>query len=426
MSKVLSKPRIYETLLFFALLSGPPRFRDRDPFASLSGAVDWSILLNIAVWGLAAFWVFLNFGGYILKRRAVPRFDLLHILAFLLVFCLYLSTFASIAPSLTFYRVSQVLIAVLFGFFWVRRFGVDSTLGHLLAGYLVVALMIGVAAVVAPDLVYSPIREGLRGDAIANTGAVAAMGLILALCYPVTKSPILNLIMIAFLSAFLILSMTRVAYVAVQLFIFVAFLILPRSKPLRLSLYLLSVLITVGLMFPLVPSLLTSWITRGGEGLSTLSDRTPLWQYVVSETLERSPLIGVGFYANRTITTAYNPALGTSHSAYLEVFSGGGILSFSIFSVMLIAGLFLVARLLLSHGRNPRIFAVVCLFLVIVVVGVTSEDMVIASPTSFTFWILLSIIPVVTRTVHTQTRRGEIETSQNNLFSSRVLPATRW
>src|SRR5918994_6513136 len=105
MGRHLSKPRIYDTLLFLALLSGPPALRVRDPAASLSGNVDWSILLNAAVWALGAFWVFLHLGGYLLKGRAIPRVGLPHILALLLVFCLYLSTLTSLVPILSFYRV---------------------------------------------------------------------------------------------------------------------------------------------------------------------------------------------------------------------------------------------------------------------------------------------------------------------------------
>src|SRR5215207_6131720 len=180
LSAKVSKPRVYETLLFLALLSGPPALRVRDPSASLSGNADWSVLLNAAVWALSAFWVFLNLGGYVLKAKSIPRFGLLHMMGLLLVFCLYLSTFTSLAPILTLYRVSQILIAILFGYFWVQRYGIDTTLRHLLAGYLMLCVAIAVAAFAAPDLVWTHdtvVRNPrLRGDSIANTGSVAAMG----------------------------------------------------------------------------------------------------------------------------------------------------------------------------------------------------------------------------------------------------------
>jgi hypothetical protein len=55
-----SKPKIHETILFLAVLSGPPRLRVRDPFASLSGEIDWSVILDVIVWSLAVVWVTRN------------------------------------------------------------------------------------------------------------------------------------------------------------------------------------------------------------------------------------------------------------------------------------------------------------------------------------------------------------------------------
>lgn len=433
MSTKLSKPRVYETLLFIALLSGPPALRVRDPSASLSGNADWSVLLNAAVWALGAFWVFLHLGGYILKARSIPRLGLLYTLAILLVFCLYLSTLTSLVPILTFYRVSQILIAVLFGFFWVRRFGVDSTLRHLLGGYLMLSIAIAVAAFVAPDLVYTADNTvntvdratRLRGDSIANTGAVAALGFVLLLSYPsVIRSRTIFLGMLALQVTLLALAQTRASFAIILLFLLLALIRFPRTTPLRYFLYFLAALI---------PILAIKWLTtvleyllRGQEdSVGTLSDRLPLWQYVVSEVLERSPWTGLGLYANRSIATEYNPGLGTSHSAFIEIFSGGGILAFSVFVAMLGVELFLALRLLIVFGGNPAVFAVVNLFFGTILIGITSEEMVISSPTSLTFWIMLSLIPATAGAVYTQAQRGEIGISQNDPAGTRVLPTTR-
>jgi|SRR5215217_1368650 len=416
MSYQRSKPRIYETLLFVALLSGPPRFRERDPMASLSGAVDWPVLLSVVVWGVAALWIFFHIGGYLLKGKSIPRFGPLHILAFVLVICLYLSTLFSSAPLLTLYRVSQIPIAVLFGFFWVRRFGIDSTLRHLLAGYVVMSLAIVVGAIIAPDLVYSkeePIR--LRGDSISETGAVTVMGLILLLSYPITSgrtralaqatSYLFLVALFALFFTLLVLSETRAAFIAMLLFILLAFVRPPKNTSLRSFLYLMLILVPIVIWFDWASPII-DWGIREETSVHDLSDRVPLWQYVTAETLNRSPLLGLGFYANRAITSTYNEALGTSHSAYIEIFSGGGILSFSVFAILLVAELFLAVRLFILHGANTKVFAVVSLFLTTLVLGVVSETMVIASPTSLTFWILLSLIPVITLTATPKAQRG--------------------
>jgi hypothetical protein len=440
MSTKLSKPRILETLLFLALLSGPPALRVRDPSASLSGDADWSVLLNAAVWALGAFWVFLNLGGYVLKAKSLPRFDLLYLLAFLLAFCLYLSTLSSLVPILTFYRVSQILIVILFGFFWARRFGIDSTLRHLLGGYLMLSIAIAVAAFVAPDLVYAsgtiesvygtantdPDRGlRLRGDSIANTGSVAAMGLVLLLSYPfVIRRRTIFLSMLALEVVLLALAQTRASFAVVFMFLLLALIRFPRTTPLRAFLYFIAAIIPI-LAFKWLPTVLDYLLRDQEESVGTLSDRLPLWQYIVSEVLERSPWTGVGLYANRSIASEYNPGLGTSHSAFVEIFSGGGILAFSVFVLILGIELFLALKLLLIFGDNPKTFAVVNLFFSTIMIGITSEEMVISSPTSFTFWIMLSLLPMTAGEVYTRAQRGESGISQNSLIGSRVLPTAR-
>lgn len=439
----ITKPRVYETMLFIALLSGPPRFRTRDTFDSLSGVVDWSVLLSAGVWALGAIWVFLNLGGHVLNRRSVPSFSAIHVLAFLFVGSLYLSTFASLAPTLTFYRVSQILIAILFCYFWVRRFGVDSTLKHLLAGYVTMSLAIAVAAIVAPDLVYTyphlggeiAAAEGearrLRGDLITNTGYVTALGIILALSYPVVRIRALYLGILALFFVLLALSLTRGAYVVVAAFGLLAFIRSPENKPLRYSIYLsvytLLTLIPAALLLQLtwVTSKLSAWMVREPGSLGTLSARIPLWQYVLSESLEESPWIGVGFYANRMITTEFLPGLGTSHSAYVEVFSGGGILGITTFGMMLVALVYLTARLFLLRGKDPRVFAAAGLLLDTLLIGILSEEMIIASPTSFTFWALLSLMPMLFRMVPSPAEREVNGVGRQDSRGPRPLPAIR-
>jgi hypothetical protein len=173
---------------------------------------------------------------------------------------------------------------------------------------------------------------------------------------------------------------------------------LPRSKPLRSFAYLLTLAVPVALMLQWT-STLFAWVVRDYDSVSSLNDRIPLWQYTLSETLEQSPWIGVGFYANRAITSSYNEALGTSHSAFIEVFSGGGILGFSVFCTMVIVELILLTKLFFLHGDEPQVFVTTALFFGTILIGLTSEETVIASPTSFTFWVLLSLIPMLIRSV---------------------------
>jgi len=390
----LSKPRIYETLLFIALLSGPPRLRVRDPLASFAGEVDWSILLNIAIWGLGAFWVFHQFNAYKLNYKPLPSLNVIQKLALLFVVSLSLSTLVSPIPLLTAYRVFQILIMVLFGFFWVNRFGSELTIKHLSVGYAVLGLAIGASALFTPQLVFAGNR--LRGDLIANAGGVAVMGLIAFLSYPTLKNRAVYIFLLLLFSAILVLSLTRSAYIAALFFLLLAIIRRPVNTPLRRSIYLVLSLIPVALIFQWFP-IIVSWIIRDPASLATMSDRIPLWQVALEETFNSSPWLGLGFYANRVVLMSYNPGLGTAHSAFVEVLSGGGLVAFLPFIIMFVLLLFSMTKLFILYGKRPVIFTVVGLLCSALITGLVSEEMVVASPASFTFWMLVSLIPMITK-----------------------------
>jgi hypothetical protein len=434
-----TRPRNYETVLFLAILSGPPRLRERDPLASLSGVVDYAVLISALVWGLAAFWVFLNLGGYLLLRKSLPRFEPLVVLALLLGALLSLSALVSDAILLSLYRAIQILIAVMFGFFWVRRFGIDSTLRHLLAGVIAMGIAIGVCAVAAPGLVwvfgdgFVDFAEGarLRGDYIGPTGATAVIGLVLLLGYPTLllryptlKRRVAYLFAVALLLTLFILARERAAYVTFALFVLLAYVSFPASRPLRLFLYSLpigaSIVIVAGWVAPL-----SAWVIREQDTVSTLSDRIPLWQFTASYVVENVFWFGYGLMANRTITLAYNEGLGTSHSAYLEIFSGGGMISFAVFMVLLVLELAVAIRLLTWFGRRPEVFVIVSLLLATIVFGLVSEITLIATPASFVFWVLPSLLSVANRTSRVGAQRGENGSDTETTASSQPLSTTR-
>ena len=166
-------------MLFIALMSGPPRFRSRDQFASLTGQVDWSVMLSMAIYGIALLWLGHKVASLLLRRAGLSGVTTSHVLAMACVLGLAGSVLVSPAPLLTLYRVLQIGVLVLFGLFWVNTWGVGSTLGHLLFGHSAICVTIAACALVAPDLVF--VGSRLRGDLIANTGATAAMGLVLLL-----------------------------------------------------------------------------------------------------------------------------------------------------------------------------------------------------------------------------------------------------
>jgi hypothetical protein len=238
------------------------------------------------------------------------------------------------------------------------------------------------------------------------------------------KRRVAYLFAVALLLTLFILARERAAYVAFALFVLLAYVSFPASRPLRLFLYSLpigaSIVIVAGWVAPL-----SGWLIREQDTVSTLSDRIPLWQFTASYVVENVFWFGYGLSANRTITLAYNEGLGTSHSAYLEIFSGGGMISFAVFMVLLVLELAVAIRLLAWFGRRPEVFVIVSLLLATIVFGVVSEEMVIASPASLVFWVLPSLLSVANRTSRVGAQRGENGSDTETIASSQPLSTTR-
>ncbi len=396
-------PGVLESVLFLLLASGPPRLRARDPFDSIAGEIDYVVVLNAVIWAAGALWL-----GFQLARRVVvgvplPKLRREQILALVLAVALFLSTAVSPAPMLTAYKVCQVAISVLFCAFWLNRFGERSLLLHLLCSCFVLSSAIALAALLMPELVYTGERlallipefiytgERLRGDFVASTGAVAVMGIVLSSSLGAPRSRSLRFSLCVALLVLLVMAMTRAAYAAAISFVGLAAIRRPQAGRLRViaigvGVVVLS-LIALDLEFSVIP-----WIVRDSESVATLSDRIPLWQHTIGVTLEESPLIGLGFYANRAVTTGYNPGLGTSHSAFVEILSGGGLLSASVFLLLILLLGWRASRMLLSRQTTVEAFAAASLLVCVMLLGVVSEEMVIASPTAFAFWATVSLL----------------------------------
>lgn len=388
---LISDSTVVDQLVFMALLSGPPRIRARDPLASLQGEIDWVVVLHIFVWIIGAAWVFREaFKNRTTGRRGSRILRWPHYAGLVLVVLLGLSMAVSPGPLLTGFRVFQILIMVLFGFFWVERYGIEKTLHTLFWGYVILGVVLAVAAVVSPELVLAGKR--MRGDLIADTGAVGAAGLIALLsCAPPLRRWVFALALLLF-SALLIFSMTRSAYASVLLFLLLALIRRPRISAVRGFLVFVGVLLLVLIVSRVLP-LVVNWIVRDPRSLATLSERVPWWKFLVPIMLKQSPLIGLGFYAApRVYGLNYAISIGTAHNAFIEVLAGGGVPSGLLF-LLIVLGTFLTCfRMFLQTGKSPEIFATFMLLLAVLSVGIVSEEMIIASPTAVTFWLVVSAV----------------------------------
>jgi hypothetical protein len=387
-------PSLWDKVVFVLLLSGPPKFRLRDPTDSLDNIVDWVVLLQIAVWGIAALWIASKI--WLSRTKLQLKLSNVEILSLVLAVCLLLSLPISDGPVLTAFKVYQLGVTVLFAAVFVRLYGVRASLDAILLGSALLCVADVIAALVAPSLVFVETEFGsmrFRGDLIAQTGVVSTFALMLLLCSTRKRSAMVVASGIALFGSVLLLSLMRTSYFAFGAFLLLAVWKGPEIRWLkriaRWALFVLPLAMFGGALAQLEEY-------RAAESIWSLSDRLGLWAYLIDMTWTRSPWLGLGYFAaSRIYGPEYNRGLGTAHSVFVEVLCGGGIVSFAVFLVIWI--LLLIYAWKLAHGPlSPTAFAALGLLLVttlFVLVGAELES----DPAGFTLWILVASLPILCR-----------------------------
>lgn len=388
------RPTIVAAVLFLSILSGPPRFRMRDPEASLRGDLDWVVILHAVVWGLAGLWILWQFCKRFQAGRPLLRLRLPQILGLAMILALAASAWRSDAPTLTAFKVYQMLVSLLFTQIFAERFGVWTSLKAMLWGNGLLCVAIAVCAFLAPHMVWGPTEldsgpSRLYGDLIAQTGVVSVLTLILVLTSVRRLWNFLPLLLSVSLLALIVLSLMRTAYIAVVVFFTLVLLKRPSIKPLRRFACFLCLALLLTYACGRLPSVNHY---RDPETLPNLGDRIGLWQYLTETTLSRSPWLGLGYYsASRIHAPEYNPSLGTAHSMFFEVLSGGGVLSFALLIALCVTLSAHAARLL--YLRRDRLsFTIGSLLVACLLFGLT-EETIDSGPVAICFWCLAAILP---------------------------------
>jgi hypothetical protein len=135
-------------------------------------------------------------------------------------------------------------------------------------------------------------------------------------------------------------------------------------------------------------------IVRETEQLDSLDGRTGLWKHLSEVTLDKSPIIGLGYYAaSRKYGLEYAEWSGTAHSAFVEVLAGGGVLSLAAMIALWLA-LGVSAAFLLARRNDALAFAA-CSLLVSIFLASNVGEGIDAGPTGFTFWCVAAILPAL-------------------------------
>ncbi len=358
--------------------------------ASLRGEIDAVVVVHVTVWALAGLWLAYKF--YTVPHLA-QRMRLSHKLGLGLVAVLALSTMLSPAPVLSAFKTFQFLVCILFTYVFVERYGVSTCMRHLLWAYTLLGLAVIVSAVAAPEIVYFGVANRLRGDLLAPTGTVAAIGLALLLTIVPEVSRGRFLLLLPMFVTLAALSRTRTAYIAIGVLVVMALLVRPKIIAVRRSLYALCVLVFIFLCSGLLPTVV-EWLVREPESIADLSGRFELWPYLANVTLHKSPLIGLGYYAAaRILSLEVAPNLGSAHSAFLEILVGGGVAGVVLLTVLCGTLIFHSVRLLLSGDRCG--FAAASLLPIVLLMASGGWGDFDSGPVALTFWCLCALLPAL-------------------------------
>lgn len=388
------QPTLTAAAIFLLALSGPPRFRIRDPESSLRGEMDWVVILHLAVWAAAGLWVVWQLAKRFQGKRTVLRLHLPQIFGLVMILGLAASVWVSDAPLLTAFKVYQMLVSLLLAQIFTERFGVWTSLKTMLWGNTLLCIAITGCALWLPDEVwtaseFNPDPSRLFGDLIAPTGVVSVLAIILLLTSVRKVWKALPLALLALFFGLLALSLMRTAYITAFVFFALVLLKRPSIKPLRRVAYLLSATLLMLYLCNRLPSVSQY---RDPETASNLGDRIGLWRHLTNVTLSQSPWFGLGYYsASRIHGPEYNPGLGVAHSIFVEVLAGGGVLSFGPLIALCVTLSAYVVRLLYLR-RDRFAFAASSLFIACLLLGFTGEGLD-SGPVAMGFWFCAAVLP---------------------------------
>jgi len=398
-------PNWFDSLLFLVLMSGPPKFRGRDPTASLTGAIDLVVLVHLAVWTCGGLWVLARLYPAVLRRGILPPVNPAQALGALFIAALTLSVWESPGRLLTAFTLGQ--FAVMLSFIWVftDRFGTSACLRHLFIGVSLLAVAIVAALVLSPELVAGDraVDTGIVigqtrvvGGNLTDLGSVAVIGLVFCLSsVPPLRAPVFWGALSLF-GGLLVASNTRSAYLALLAFLVIGF---TQGRGLRVrQLIVPLVVFAFGVFVMDAMTSTTGFLVRDSESVRTMSDRIPLWQYLTSTVMREAPLTGLGYYAaSRVYAPQYNHGLGNAHSVFFEVLVGGGILGVAVYLVLCGSLVWSAVRLLALASRRPSAVAAAGLLSVALVSGTTQIEAIHAGPLGFVFWSMTALLPGLLR-----------------------------
>jgi O-antigen ligase len=353
----LERPRLAVAASFIGVLVANTKFRTREADASLAGAVDAQIMLEVglyAVMGLGLLAIFAS--GRVDRRRLTAAEGI--VLGYVGIAAL--STMWSLAPMLTFVRSAQLGVIALLAFMTARVFTPTDGLRKIVTAVAAFVLVCATLALVFPFAAGTFVdgeHEGFRFAwfaahpiEVGTFAAIGALGLISTIMFGTTARPqqahgILTSIGAILLVAVLAASAARGPILAFGIGLFTLFLLKLESRT-RAAVMAASAAL-VAAVFVAGPDLkvwldsasagdsrLTYTFFRGqsAQDVLELNGRLALWSELRPAIIDRL-LLGHGYLASREIILDTAEWAAAAHNALLQSVLDLGIIG----SVTLVA-----------------------------------------------------------------------------------------
>lgn len=342
------------------ILGSDYKFRVRDPAAALSGGIDSSILIELALYGVA--------GIYVVTRHVRMRLPSRPPAALFLMYCfvglVLLSVTYSEYPQYSLVRALQMLIIVLVVIAAIE----DASRAHFhrfAHAFLVLVALSVVYGMLNPAPAVNRLQVGrFTWLAIHPTvsGVLTSLATVIAVAYLCAGrrprsgprwEPLIYVGLLILVGTGMLMTQTRGAVAGA--FIAMTFILgalLPRKWFVDFIISLVVVVTGIAIAFNEV---IVAYFARGGDSsdIATLNSRTELWTVAMS-AIQRNPLFGHGVTSSRGIFYA-EVGLGGGHNAAINVIVELGIIGFSVWAATVIVTMLGVRKLPTSGHDDVRL-----------------------------------------------------------------------
>jgi exopolysaccharide production protein ExoQ len=375
------------------MLASDYKLRMRDRTQAVAGNPDLTILVEVAIYGLAALFLYRRFG----LRPPGRRPSTLALLAWIFVGYVALSATWSPYHQMAAVRGTQLLITAALSYTLATRATTADL--HRLAHAFVVVVLLSIGIGVAHNFGRTP-ETAHRFNWLYVHPVTAAIYLAIAVLVvasyltrrgdPSTRrwSTSAYSLALLVLAGALIATGTRGAAIgcAVGLLVLLSTARGPRG---RVEMIVMAIPTLVIVALALSTRIVDFW-TRGETEvqLHTLNQRTKLWSLAIDAFGER-PLFGRGMSASRGLFLE-ELGLGGGHNAFVNILLEGGIVGLLIFVLLITEMGVRLAALTRVRARRTDAAMLLGILIMLIIDGMTAEMMAAAANVA-SVWLFISI-----------------------------------